>query len=85
MTAARCDPPTWAGAQQLTDDLYWLRTADGAILLWHWCSHLDRWEATGTAFHQQITLDPLHLEPSIWFRDCCGMHGWIRSGAWVPA
>lgn len=36
---------------------------------------------------QLLSLDPLHLEPSI---HCvpphgCGHHGYIRDGAWVPA
>jgi hypothetical protein len=31
-----------------------------------------------------VSLDPLHLEPSLLCR-VCGSHGFIRGGKWVPA
>ena len=33
---------------------------------------------------QVISMDPLHIEPSILCRRC-GHHGFIRDGQWVPA
>lgn len=32
---------------------------------------------------QLISLDPLHIEPSVLCRTC-GLHGFIRDGKWVP-
>jgi hypothetical protein len=37
---------------------------------------------------QVISLDPLHIEPSILMtpgKGGCGLHGFIRDGRWVPA
>lgn len=31
-----------------------------------------------------VSLDPLHIEPSVLVRPC-GLHGFIREGRWVPA
>lgn len=33
---------------------------------------------------QVISLDPLHVEPSVLCR-ACGDHGFIRGGAWIPS
>jgi len=33
---------------------------------------------------QVVSMDPLHLEPSLLCRTC-GDHGWIRNGKWVKA
>lgn len=42
------------------------------------------------AIWQLVSLEPLHLEPSLLCRANnghgeCGHHGWIRDGKWVPA
>jgi hypothetical protein len=34
--------------------------------------------------HSLISLDPLHIEPSILCIEC-GLHGWVRDGKWVSA
>jgi hypothetical protein len=37
---------------------------------------------------QVMSLDPLHIEPSVLCtpgKGGCGSHGWIRGGLWVPA
>lgn len=68
------------------------------LLVWHWCTHAKwierggdptlcrpRWAAGGVGAHQLISRDPLHLEPSVYWPDCCGTHGFIRGGAWMSA
>lgn len=44
-----------------------------------------RWVPAGGAGHDLIARDPLHLEPSLLWPDCCGKHGFVRDGRWVPA
>lgn len=68
------------------------------IFVWHDCSlELDPvrkvsphsrnpgWTVTGVQAHDLINLDPLHLEASIYWPTCCGLHGWIRDGKWIDA
>lgn len=43
------------------------------------------WHPAGVGLHTLVSVDPLHLEPSLLWPDCCGMHGFIRDGAWIPA
>jgi hypothetical protein len=52
--------------------------------IWHWCEARECWLVAGTRAHQLVSAEPLHLEPSLLWR-CCGRHGWIRGGRWVPA
>lgn len=68
------------------------------LYVWHWCdhhlwtgrSHFDAhreeyrfWAPAGVGAHDLISIKPLHLEASVYWPGCCGMHGWIRDGAWV--
>lgn len=68
------------------------------LLIWHWCDHHNwagrsgydrepeeylRWVPTGVGAHTLVSKDPLHIEPSINWPDCCGLHGFIRDGLWV--
>ena len=70
------------------------------ICVWHWCdhhlwagrdhfdAHRDEyvgWVPANASAHTLISTEPLHLEPSIYWPDCCGLHGWVRDGAWVSA
>lgn len=41
------------------------------------------WTPSGVLAHTLVEVDPLHLEASLHLTDCCGMHGFIRDGAWV--
>ena len=41
------------------------------------------WSATGVGAHDLISVDPLHIEASVYWPSCCGIHGWIREGRWV--
>ena len=76
------------------------RFSHGGLIIWHWCDHhlwagrpdfdahpeeYRRWVPAGVGAHQLVSADPLHLEPSVYWPDCCGLHGWIRAGAWTDA
>lgn len=49
----------------------------------HWTSKYVGWQPTGVAAHDLISVDPLHIEASVYWPGCCGLHGWIRDGRWV--
>lgn len=84
-----------SGATRLTNDIYYGWVAGHANpVFWHWCAALadvpperlvsGRWVAANTEAHTLAARDPLHLEPSLLW-SCCGLHGWVRDGRWVPA
>lgn len=92
-------PPTdWPGLEmtgvtKLTDDIYFGWVADHANpMFWHWCTAADpeltatgtRWIAANSESHTQVSREPLHLEPSLLWQ-CCGLHGFVRDGNWIPA
>lgn len=41
------------------------------------------WTPTGVAAHDLISSAPLHIEASIFWPSCCGMHGFIRDGKYL--
>jgi len=43
------------------------------------------WRPAGVGAHDLISVEPLHIEASVYWPECCGMHGWIRDGQWVDA
>lgn len=43
------------------------------------------WLPTAVGAHDLISLHPLHLEPSVFWPECCGRHGFIRGGVWTDA
>jgi hypothetical protein len=43
------------------------------------------WHPAGVGKHDLIAVDPLHIEASVYWPSCCGLHGWIRDGRWVQA
>lgn len=54
-----------------------------------WCRGGIFWTQVGTPEHPRpvwtlVSLDPLHVEPSLLCR-ACGSHGFIRDGGWVGA
>lgn len=66
--------------------------------LWHWCTRATwrqdptktadlepKWALAGTGGHTLVAREPLHLEPSVYWPDCCGLHGWVRDGRWTSA
>lgn len=62
------------------------------LLVWHDCDqsigtsegYADRagWVPWGCGLHTLIEVDPLHIEASVFYPECCGLHGWIRDGRW---
>jgi hypothetical protein len=81
-------PPQWADQGEkfvrLSDDLYYVWLDDPWPWFWHWCTRRNRWVGAATADHQQVSRNPLHLEPSLRW-PCCGLHGFVREGVWCPA
>lgn len=73
----------------LTRDVYWTVGDNGVVSLAHVCLHWGRrepsWFWQTASAHRVVSLDPLHLEPSIGWMNCCGRHGFIRGGKWEPA
>lgn len=67
----------------------WMKGSDGNDYptphIWHWCPIQNNWKLAGTGAHEVVAKDPLHLEPSLLLSGCCGLHGFIREGRWVPA
>lgn len=70
------------------------------LLVWHWCDHnlwhadptknpayipYDGWVPTGVQAHDFLSAEPLHLEPSVYWPACCGMHGFLRDDVWTDA
>ena len=66
------------------------------LLVWHDCRYVlpqdsvapgefYGWRASGTALHTVITPDPLTVIASLYWPDCCGLHGFITQGAWISA
>lgn len=62
------------------------------LYVWHWCAHVgqgavdSRWVRSGTKLHD-VTYGPegVTFNPSVYWNECCGLHGWIRNDAWIPA
>lgn len=93
-------PVDWPGMEMtgmtnLTDDIYFGWERETNPTFWHWCKSLegvpaDRkvyegcWVAAGTGAHTLVSSEPLHLEPSLLWQ-CCGLHGFVRNGQWIPA
>ncbi|WP_432169041.1 hypothetical protein [Streptomyces sp. 1222.5] len=88
--AVWCD--WWTEVHQLTPDIAygWVpdhlraQQEDPNPWFWHWCTASSRWECQATSDHDLVATDPLHMEPSLLWR-CCGTHGWVRGGEWIPA
>lgn len=71
------------------------------LIVWHFCDHhlwaaTDErmielygarafWVPATVGAHTLVSREPLHLEPSVYWPGCCGLHGFIRDGRWVDA
>lgn len=90
-------PPTewcdwWTEVHQLGPDIAygWLPAEltadpnDPNPWFWHWCSQQDRWMPQAAPEHTLVAREPLHMEPSLLW-PCCGTHGFVRDGQWIPA
>lgn len=53
---------------------------------WHWCPAIEggRWVCAAAPEHTLVSTDPIHMEPSLLW-PCCGTHGWVHGGQWIPA
>jgi hypothetical protein len=79
---------------RLTDEIHYGWLSEANPIFWHWCAALanvpeehmvtGRWVAAGTGAHTLVSREPLHLEPSLLWK-CCGLHGFVRDGVWIPA
>lgn len=69
-----CDHNLWLNDDPRNDD------RDKTMVAEH-----NGWHPTGVGHHDLITVAPLHIEASVYWPDCCGMHGWIRDGRWIAA
>lgn len=59
------------------------------IWVFHYCEQIVGepgitygWFVGGISSHKLIKLDPLTINPSLYWPDCCGKHGYIREGKW---
>lgn len=92
----RATPPSewcdwWDGLTMLTLEIGygWPRNLeawddDPNPHFWHWCEPNGRWHGASTTNHQLVCREPLHMEPSLLW-SCCGTHGFVRDGRWIPA
>jgi hypothetical protein len=65
------------------------------LLVWHDCDqsigtsegYADRagWVPWGCGLHTLINVSPLHIVASVYYPDCCGLHGFITNGEWTDA
>lgn len=42
-----------------------------------------QWMLAGSAGHQLVSKEPLSLSPSVYWPDCCGMHGFVTGGVYT--
>ena len=69
---------TQTGFEGHTGCLFAHRKRDG-----EWCIGGFEWAGNGPTW-QLVSLNPLHVEPSIRCLSC-GCHGWVRGGKWERA
>lgn len=44
--------------------------------------HRHAWGSTSA--HTLVSEEPLTLDPSIGWQECCGRHGYVKGGVWEP-
>lgn len=93
MSRSLSEPPSeWAGAQRVgISNVYVNLAATPAdTIVWHWCptggggDGRARWVGAAIPLHTIVQRDPLTITRSLQL-DCCGWHGFITDGQWVPA
>lgn len=88
MSTSKSNPPSeWGNdAQRVGDsDVYVLLGATPAdTIVWHWCPVNEHWEGAYIPLHTIVAREPLTITASLYRPDCCGWHGLITNGKWVP-
>lgn len=89
MSRSKDNPPSgWLdGVQRISDSDVYVRLAatPADTIVWHWCPANGRWEGAHIGLHTIVSREPLTITASLYRPDCCGWHGWITDGKWVPA
>lgn len=68
----------------------------GCLWVWHDCAQVlgptsvdpgarFGWRPSGVGAHTLVQTDPLTITASVYWPDCCGMHGFITNGQWIRA
>lgn len=81
---SRCEEGAHHPGQPHTIDCLWV---------WHDCAQVlgpetvqpgDRfgWRPSGVGLHTLVQPDPLTITASVYWPDCCGLHGFITNGRW---
>lgn len=93
-TSQAVAPSEWAAAARVgTSDVY-INLAETAAdtIVWHWCPEgggynddCPHWVGARIPLHTIVSREPLTITASLYMPDCCGWHGWISNGQWIPA
>lgn len=43
------------------------------------------WRPAGVGAHTLVQIEPLTITASVYWPDCCGVHGFITNGQWIDA
>jgi hypothetical protein len=66
-----------------TIDCLWVwHNCDGSLLDPEAGKDYRGWMPSGVGLHTLISIEPLHIEASVYWPACCGLHGFIRNGRW---
>lgn len=76
----------WVGDSRTIDDL----------MVWHDCGFVlgpesvapgmrFGWRPSGVRAHTLVQVDPLTITASVYWPDCCGLHGFITDDVWHDA
>jgi hypothetical protein len=88
MSRSLDNPPSeWAGARQVGDSTVYvnLGATPAETIVWHWCPVNGRWDGARIGLHAIVQREPLTITASLYRPDCCGWHGFITNGQWIPA
>lgn len=87
MRQARCIDPRFQRILDLGSDMHLGRDAERTLCMEHPCKVVGDVQvvcAPTLLAHTVVSEDPWTISPSILCPDC-GLHGFVRSGIWVPA
>jgi hypothetical protein len=69
-----------------TDEVLWGYAPEYGMVLWHWCAKYEFWYLSTAGLHTAVISNEglLSLVPSVWWSECCGLHGWFTRSEWHP-